>query len=255
MGRRYPWPSSDEDEKKQSEGIPHHCTVANFADTFGQAPIILDGKSLAGGAITNAVFAYYGGAVELNNVKIDKGSVRLEFGGAAANTVRFMAAWEQLENHLQRDIDQLFQLERATLHQFLHGEILSTPLNGLYISRMMKTAEETAIAPRANATTTVEFGEAKRPKLAKMTASHETTTSRSGKGTAFCSDLRNRSHWVCRKARIREMDWALVAACAPFFGVRSSIWSKTISPYLIGLSSAARDDSSGQTRWRPASTI
>ena len=74
-----------------------HFNNQHIADTFGQAPIILDGKSLDGGAITNAVFAYNGGAVELNNVKIDKGSVRLEFGGAAANTVRFMAAWEQLE--------------------------------------------------------------------------------------------------------------------------------------------------------------
>jgi hypothetical protein len=75
-----------------------HFNNQRIADTFGQAPILLDGKSLVGGAITNAVFAYNGGAVELNNVKIDKGTVRLEFGGAAANTVRFMAAWEQLEN-------------------------------------------------------------------------------------------------------------------------------------------------------------
>ena len=75
-----------------------HFNNQRIADTFGQAPILLDGKSLVGGAITNAVFAYNGGAVELNNVKIDKVTVRLEFGGAAANTVRFMAAWEQLEN-------------------------------------------------------------------------------------------------------------------------------------------------------------
>jgi hypothetical protein len=74
-----------------------HFNNQHIADTFGQAPIILDGKSLVGRAITNAVFAYNGGAVELDNVKIDKGTVRLEFGGAAANTVRFMAAWEQLE--------------------------------------------------------------------------------------------------------------------------------------------------------------
>jgi hypothetical protein len=74
-----------------------HFNNQHIADT-GLAPIILDGKSLVGGAITNAVFAYNGGAVELNNVKIDKGSVRLEFRGAAANTVRFMAAWAQLEH-------------------------------------------------------------------------------------------------------------------------------------------------------------
>ena len=86
-----------------SSGIPPvispvacHFNNQHIADTFGLTPIILDGKSLVGGAIANAELTYNGGAVELSNVKIDKGTVRLEFGGAAANTLRFIAAWEQL---------------------------------------------------------------------------------------------------------------------------------------------------------------
>jgi hypothetical protein len=35
-----------------------HFNGQHIDDTFGLAPIILDGKSLVGGAITNAVFAY-----------------------------------------------------------------------------------------------------------------------------------------------------------------------------------------------------
>jgi hypothetical protein len=48
-----------------SSGIPPvispvacHFNGQHIDDTFGLAPIILDGKSLVGGAITNAVFAY-----------------------------------------------------------------------------------------------------------------------------------------------------------------------------------------------------
>src|SRR5271163_2601409 len=50
------------------------------------------------------------------------------------------------------------------------GGILSTPLNGVYISRMMKIAEETAIALRANVAIVVELGAANGPKLRKMAA-------------------------------------------------------------------------------------
>ena len=47
------------------------------------------------------------------------------------------------------------------------GEILSTPLNGVYISRMMKIAEETASALKDRVAITVELVGAKRPKLAE----------------------------------------------------------------------------------------
>src|SRR5580704_12252599 len=101
------------------------------------------------------------------------------------------------------------------------GGILSTPLNGVYISRMIKIAEETAIALRANVATVVELGAAKRPKLRKMAASHAARTNKSGSATAFCSALRNSSHWVLRRAMTIDRAWALAAACRSFVGARS----------------------------------
>ena len=53
------------------------------------------------------------------------------------------------------------------------GEILSIPLNGAYISRIMKIADETASALRASVAITVKLDGANRPKLAKIAASHK----------------------------------------------------------------------------------
>src|SRR5271165_4166320 len=53
-------------------------------------------------------------------------------------------------------------------------EILSTPLNGVYISMMIKIAAETANAQITSATITVGLGGAKRPKPTKMATSHAT---------------------------------------------------------------------------------
>ena len=121
------------------------------------------------------------------------------------------------------------------------GEILSTPLNGVYISRMMKIAEETASALRARVAITVELVGAKRPKLRKMAASHKTRTTNSGIGMGFCSDFRNMSHSVSRKLMILDVTWALAAACRSFFVCRSSSWLITRLPLSAGLSSAFCD--------------
>jgi hypothetical protein len=70
-------------------------------------------------------------------------------------------------------------------------EILITPLNGVYIAIMMKTAPETARA-QANSVTNIVFVRgAKRPKLVKMKVSHKTTTPSKGKEREFCSVRRN----------------------------------------------------------------
>src|ERR1700761_5054091 len=70
------------------------------------------------------------------------------------------------------------------------GESRMTPLKGIYISMMMKTAAETASAQTTNVTITVWLCGAKRPKLRKMEVSHATTTTRRGNERELCSALR-----------------------------------------------------------------
>ena len=52
-----------------------------------------------------------------------------------------------------------------------------TPLNGVYMAMMTKTAPETAAAQTTSVTNTVLLRGAKSPKLTKMAVSHATTTS------------------------------------------------------------------------------
>ena len=66
-----------------------------------------------------------------------------------------------------------------------------TPLNGVYISMMIKIAPETARAQTTSVAIIVSLPGAKRPKPMKMTVSHETRTARRGNEREFCSDLRN----------------------------------------------------------------
>jgi|SRR5579862_2298360 len=61
----------------------------------GVGPVVLDGKIWDSGTIKNATLVYNGGAVELSNLHVDKGTVKLLLDGAAANTMRFLAMWEQ----------------------------------------------------------------------------------------------------------------------------------------------------------------
>jgi hypothetical protein len=70
-------------------------------------------------------------------------------------------------------------------------EIFMTPLNGVYIAMMMKTAPETATAQTTRVTNTVLFLGAKSPKLTKMAVSHETTTTSRGPERELPSDPRN----------------------------------------------------------------
>lgn len=70
-------------------------------------------------------------------------------------------------------------------------EIFITPLYGVYIAMMTKTAAEMANAQRASDTITVELRGAKRPQLMKMAVNHETTTTNKGMEREFCSDFRN----------------------------------------------------------------
>ena len=51
-----------------------------------------------------------------------------------------------------------------------------TPLNGVYIAMIMKTAPETASAQATRVTNIVLVPGANRPKLVKMKVSHKTTT-------------------------------------------------------------------------------
>jgi hypothetical protein len=70
-------------------------------------------------------------------------------------------------------------------------EILITPLNGVYIAIIMKTAQETASAQATSVTTIVLVCGAKRPKLVKMKVSHKTTTPSKGNERELCSVPRN----------------------------------------------------------------
>ena len=92
-------------------------------------------------------------------------------------------------------------------------EILRNPLNGEYISWMMKMAAETAMAQTINVTMTVPFGGAKRPKLMKMAASHDTTTMSNGMEMELLSDWRNSSHRLSRSSRDMARASERAAAC------------------------------------------
>jgi hypothetical protein len=59
-------------------------------------------------------------------------------------------------------------------------EIFMTPLNGVYMAMMTKTAPETAAAQTTSVTNTVLLRGAKSPKLTKIAVSHATTTSSRG---------------------------------------------------------------------------
>src|SRR5271156_5603942 len=104
-------------------------------------------------------------------------------------------------------------------------EILSTPLNGVYISMMRKIAAETDNAQIASVTITVGFGGAKRPKPTKMATSQATRTTSRGMDMPVCSASTNINQRLCRKALAAEMIWALVALCESFFGVRACNWA------------------------------
>jgi len=73
-------------------------------------------------------------------------------------------------------------------------EILITPVKGVYISRMIKIAADTAKPARPNVTKIVAFGGEKRPKPTKMITSQEVSTTSRGMGTELCWDLRYMSH-------------------------------------------------------------
>jgi hypothetical protein len=62
----------------------------------GTGSIPLDGATFEGGTIKNATFVYSGGTFAFDNVKVDPGTIRLDLEGAAANTVRFLALWQNL---------------------------------------------------------------------------------------------------------------------------------------------------------------
>ena len=66
-----------------------------------------------------------------------------------------------------------------------------TPLNGVYIAMMMKTAPETASAQATSVTNIVLVRGANRPKLMKMKVNHETTTASKGNERELCSVPRN----------------------------------------------------------------
>ena len=66
-----------------------------------------------------------------------------------------------------------------------------TPLNGVYMAMMIKTAPETATAQTTSVTNTVLLCGAKSPKLTKMAVSHATTTTSSGRERELPSDPRN----------------------------------------------------------------
>src|SRR5262245_66432134 len=61
-------------------------------------------------------------------------------------------------------------------------EICITPAKGWAKSRMRKIAQDTASAQMVSVATTVALGEAKRPKRAKSTTSHEIRMTRKGAG-------------------------------------------------------------------------
>jgi hypothetical protein len=93
-------------------------------------------------------------------------------------------------------------------------------LKGEYISTMIKIAVETVKAPKANAISTVELRGANRPMLAKIAASHETTTTKSGTGIEFCCVFRNICHCFYCIATIMgiaavfdEPDWLDLLPC------------------------------------------
>ena len=66
-----------------------------------------------------------------------------------------------------------------------------TPLKGVYMAMMIKTAPETATAQMTSVTNTVLLRGAKSPKLMKMAVSHATTTTSRGRERELPSDPRN----------------------------------------------------------------
>ena len=66
-----------------------------------------------------------------------------------------------------------------------------TPLNGVYMAMMTKTAAETATAHATSVTNTVLLRGANSPKLTKMAVSHATTTTNRGIERELPSDPRN----------------------------------------------------------------
>jgi hypothetical protein len=67
-------------------------------------------------------------------------------------------------------------------------DIRRIPLNGEYISMMIKIAPETAREPISRVMITVGLGGAMRPKLTKITTSHETSTTSKGIDRELLSD-------------------------------------------------------------------
>src|ERR1700747_3509699 len=113
------------------------------------------------------------------------------------------------------------------------GEILRIPLKGVYISRMMKIADDTASALRASVAMTVTLGGANRPKLAKIAASHKIKTTNSGIGIGFCSDFRKSSHWAFCNAMTMEEAWLLaLASRSQFWGPGCLAWPDAIETKL-----------------------
>src|SRR6478672_4225 len=70
-------------------------------------------------------------------------------------------------------------------------DIFRNPVNGEYISRMIKMAPETASAPTSRVTITVGLGGARRPKLKKTATSQETNTTKRGSEREKLSDWTN----------------------------------------------------------------
>src|ERR1700733_11959942 len=124
---------------------------------------------------------------------------------------------------------------------------------GLYISRMMKIAEKTAIASSASVTTTVGLGGwAKRPKPTDVMANHQTRNTRSVSGRPFCSILRNSSQDHAEAVVTRMEHFAPNDRQTT---INARVVSMAISLRQTGLRSARRDASLGQMRLRPATPI
>ena len=93
-----------------------------------------------------------------------------------------------------------------------------TPLNGVYMAMVTKTAPETAAAQTTSVTNTVLLRGAKSPKLTKMAVSHETTTKSKGSERELPSEPRNINQYVRRRPMAAEIAAAFTATCASFFG-------------------------------------
>ena len=103
-------------------------------------------------------------------------------------------------------------------------EIWIIPSNGRSNSRIRKTALETANAHTSKVLNTVALDGAKRLKLARMSASQQTITTRKGVGIElpFWANISQR---ICAISVPVFSAWAWSARCASFFGASPWIFS------------------------------